>query len=209
MPTGLRDGLGGEEVTQSGIGAFPQNPFFNGSLVVTGTINAAAIAGTNYAGTGSISVSGINNAGTLSNAGNVTVTGSVNSQGIGFVANAGSPYGVGLVVPLTARAIISGGMFVTASGGLALPAAASSKTWLGIAQATAASGATVNVILNGIAAVITEGTTAVGSAVMMGAGGGLNCVLPVTGAIAASGVRIMTPLDAVASGTTATVFVSF
>jgi hypothetical protein len=180
MPTGLREGLGGEQVNASGIGALTQNQFLLGHLQVTGSITAGT---------------GVN----LVTAG-VTTTGSVVSTATnGFVAGVGSPYNTGLVVPLTARTIISGGMFVSASGGLAMSAPTSTLWPIGIATATAQSGATVNVLIQGIAPVIAEGTIAAGASCMMGAGAAQNCILAVT---AASGIRKFGVLDAVASGGT-------
>jgi len=136
-----------------------------------------------------------------------TVSGTTFRAGGNFVIGGGSPYNQGLVVPMTARGIISGGMFVAASGGLAFAAPASTKYPIGVAAATAASGATVNVIVHGIVPVIAEGTVAAGGIAMMGAGAGLNTVTPITAAVAVSGVRQFGVLDAAASGTSATVFI--
>ena len=117
---------------------------------------------------------------------------------------AGSPYGNGVIVQFTARSNISGGMFVSASGGLVYAAPASTKHPLGVAQpdTDVASGGTVNVITHGVVPVISDGTIAVGAPAMMGAGAALNTVVAAT---AASGVRTFGVLDAV--GSEGTVFI--
>lgn len=189
MAGSLRDGLGGEEIHSSGAGMTTQSPYFTGSLT-TGD----QVSGLNVFATGS--VGGARFAATAANS--------------GFVASAGSPYGQGLIVPLVARSNISGGMFVACSGGLAFAAAASTLQPLGVAVpgTNVASGGTVNVILNGIAPVILEGTVAVGGALTMGAGGGLNCVVPYNVASASvSGARLFSALDSGTSGTATTIFI--
>lgn len=194
MPTGLREGLGGEEVLVSGLGMLTQHPFFVGSLTTTDQI----IAGSTVTATGFSSSVGI------------SATGSLVAGGLGVLTNTGSPYGMGLVVPFTARSNISGGMFVSMSGGLAYAAAASTLQPIGVAVpgANVASGGTVNVVINGIVPAIAEGTIAVNAAAMMGAGGGLNTVAPYNVASASvSGARLFSTLDSVTSGTTSTVFI--
>lgn len=177
---GIVDGLGGEEVNQA----------------VTST---ATISGTNVYGTTLVTAPTISGT-------NIVATGSV--TGNQFVANnnlqlaAGSPYGKGVVVQMTARNIISGGMFVIASGGLAMSAPTSSQYPIGVAQATTVSGATVSVLIHGIVPMISEGTIAIGGGVRMGAGGAQNCV--VAGTIG-SGVRVMGTLSS--AGSEGTVFV--
>lgn len=208
MPTGLREGLGGEQANASGLGALTQNPFFSGNLQVTGS----ATVGGGGVFTGGVNVTGsvVTSAGIVGTGG-LTSAGSIVDSSIGYVANVGSPYGMGLVVPMTARTVISGGMFVSASGGLAYAAPASSKWFVGIAVPgqTAASGGTVNVIINGIAPVIIEGTVAVGASVQMGAGAGLNCVQPADATKVVSGLRLAGMLDSATSGTTVTGFIQF
>lgn len=185
---GLTDGLGFEEVNQT----------------VTST---ETTSGTNVFAAGSVQAP----------KGLFTVTSGTNMFGAGsvqagqFVANnnihlaAGSPYGKGEVIQLSARGIISGGMFVIASGGKALAAPASTLHPLGIAQATVASGGTVTIQTKGLYPVVAEGAIAIGGAAMMGAGGALNTVVGVSAALAASGVRTYGVLDAV--GSEGTVFI--
>lgn len=84
------------------------------------------------------------------NLSNVAITGSINTVS-NVVSTAGSPFGTGDVIQLTARVIISGGMWVSTSGNnLAIAAAASTAFPLGIALATAGSNTTVNVLVRGI-----------------------------------------------------------
>ena len=103
---------------------------------------------------------------------------------------------------LAARSNISGGMFVSASGGLAYAAPINTLYPIGIALpgVDVASGGTVNVITHGVAAVVAEATCAVGQAVIMGAGAAQNTVLP---ADTSSGLRLFGVLQAAGSeGTT-------
>lgn len=184
MVQNLRDGLGYEEVNQE----------------VTLT---EIVSGTNIYGAGSITspvavlttMSGTN----LFCAGSATAGQLVTSNNLLF--SAGSPYGKGMVVQMTARAAVSGGQFVMASGNLVFPAVASTKFPLGIAQPglNVASGGTVNVIMRGIVPVVAEGTVAIGCSAIMGSGAGLNTILP---ADAGSGTRLFGVLDAAASGGT-------
>lgn len=134
----------------------------------------------------------------------LATSGSVTMNAGNIVFSAGSPYSQGVVLPMIARAIISGGMFVAGSGGLAFPAPASTPSPIGIALATTASGATVNVLVRGVYPVICEGTLAVGVGAQMGAGGALNTVGV---GVNASGTRNFVPLSSAASGTASTVFV--
>lgn len=130
-------------------------------------------------------------------------TGSLNVSGISY--SVGSPYGFGITIPLLARTNISGGMWVSCSGGLALAGPASVKAPIGVAKpgTNVASGGTVQVIINGIVPMIAEGTILQGGGAMPGAGAGLNCVQP----HAAGSALFYATLDSAASGTTSTVFV--
>lgn len=157
---------------------------------VVGTETFTTSSGTN------IFISGSMTTGVASVTGNATV-------GDNVIMSAGSPFGNGTIVQLTARTIISGGQFVSASGNLAYSAPASTKWPIGIAEATAASGGVVNVITNGIAPAIAEGTIAIGAPAMMGAGGAQNCVVAAT---AGSGIRTFGVLAT--GGSEGTVFIT-
>lgn len=117
--------------------------------------------------------------GSIVNAGTLVSTGAISTPS-NFTLSVGSPYGKGMVIPMTARTIISGGQWVSASGGLAMAAAAATLSPLGVAEpgTTAASGGTVNVIIHGVVPMIAEGTIALGGGCEAGAGGALNCVKP-------------------------------
>lgn len=166
----LNNGLGGlDEVNTSGA-QFPntQNQFLNGSLTVVNGVNTTSftasttiIAGTNVSGVGSVY------GGVFSTPKNVLIT-------------AGSPFGYGLAIPLTARTNISGGMWVSASGNLAMAAAALAQTPIGVAQpgVNVASGGTVNVIIKGVVAMVSEGTVVIENGCCVGAGAALNTVRP-------------------------------
>ena len=107
-----------------------------------------------------------------------------------------------MIISFAARSNISGGMFVSASGGLAYAAPINTLYPIGIALpgVDVASGGTVNVITHGVAAVVAEATCAVGQAVIMGAGAAQNTVLP---ADTSSGLRLFGVLQAAGSeGTT-------
>jgi len=175
---GITDGLGGEEVNQT----------VTTTEVISGTNVYATTAVTTVDVTATGSVAG----GQLESSNNVHLS-------------AGSPYGKGIVVQMSARSNISGGMFVIASGNLALAAPASTKHPLGVAEpgTDVASGGTVNIITHGIVPVVAEGTIAIGAAAIMGAGAAQNCVLP---ASSTSGLRTFSTLDAGGSG--ATVFIA-
>lgn len=152
MSFSMFDGLGGNEVqTGSRAGMPTQSPFVTGSLTVGGAVNLNA---------------GFSLTGSLVSAGNSYYT-------------AGSPYNVGWVtIPLTARSIISGGAWVGGSGGLAYQLGASPKCPIGVAAATAASGATVNVIVGGVVPMIADGTIATIGGCFPGAGAAGNTVSP-------------------------------
>ena len=181
---GLKDGLGYEEVNQE--------------ITLT-----EIVSGTNIYGAGSIT-SPVAVLTTMSGT-NLFCAGSVNAGQIvssnNVLLSAGSPYGKGIVLQMTARGVISGGQFVMGSGNLAMVAAASSKAPLGVALpgVNVASGGTVNIIHKGVVPVVAEGTIAIGAPAMMGAGAGLNCV---NAADAGSGTRTFPVLDAGASGST-------
>lgn len=185
MGNSTTDGLGFEEVNQT----------------VTGT---ATISGTDVFAAGSVTAP-VGTVTTLTNTTLLGTTGSFSGQistTDDFVLGAGSPYGQGVVVPLTARSNISGGMFVSASGGLAYAAPADTLYPLGIAQpgTDVASGGTVQVITHGVAAVIAEAAVKVGEGCIMGGGGALNTVTP---ADTSSGLRVFGVLQAAGSeGTT-------
>lgn len=222
MTTSLRDGLGGEEMGQAeqqSSSVWLTGSVVASSMATSGLAVNGAVSGTNMWATGSVladyavadvlKTSGATVAGTVSattavSGLNVWATGSAGAdlfiaENQGLRLTVGSPYSCGLIVPFTARAIISGGMFVGMSGGLAYPAAASSKQPIGVATGTAASGATVNVLINGVVPVVAEGTIAINAPAMMGAGAALNCVVAVD---AGSGTRAFSCLDAGASGGT-------
>lgn len=170
------DGLGFEEVNQS----------------VTST---AVVSGTDLYATSGVSAI----TGTFTGA--VSVTGEL-STADDLLLSAGSPYGQGITIQLTARSNISGGQFVSASGGLAYAAPTDTLYPIGIAQpgTDVASGGTVTVITHGVAAVIAEGTVAVGEACIMGGGAARNTVVA---ADTSSGLRLFGVLQAAGSeGTT-------
>ena len=179
---GITDGLGGEEVNQE----------------VTTT---AVVSGTNVYGTTSVQSASV--IGTIVSGGNVYSNADVQAKQ-DVVLGAGSPFGYGVVIPMTARSNISGGMFVSASGNLAYAAAASTKHPIGMAQpgTNVASGGTVNVVTHGVVPAVAEGTIAVGAPAMMGAGAALNCVIAAT---AASGLKTFSVLDT--AGSEGTVFI--
>jgi hypothetical protein len=115
----------------------------------------------------------------------------------------GSPYGKGIVVQFTARSNISGGTWVSMSGGLALAGPASVGAPIGVAEpgTDVASGGTVNVITHGIVPLVAEGTIAQGEPVRAGAGTALNTVVK-----AGNGSCLIFPaLDA--AGSERTVFI--
>jgi hypothetical protein len=128
-----------------------------------------------------------------------SLSGTTVTLGGNLVLGAGSPWSVGTVIPMTARGIVSGGMWVVGSGnGLVLAAAASTKAPLGVALNTAASGASVNVLIHGIVPMIADGTIALGGGCMVGAGAALNTVSP---HVAGSGVQFRALSTAGSEGT--------
>ena len=227
----LRDGLGGEEVSASGLG-LAVNPYFAGSLFATagvktnGTLSGAtlnvtnAVASTTLSGTnvnvttatavnvsgttavrsalvnatnviGTTAVSGATAnftnvvastalSGPLVNLGNAVVAGSVDVPTV--YDNTGSPYAQGNVyTSFTAETVITGGMWVTVSGAaggatMVARAAAASTVPIGVATATAASGATVNILTRGCHYFTAEASLNNGVQFAMGAGGALNTI---------------------------------
>lgn len=174
--TALKDGLGFEEVVQSGAGQQNRNAFFTGSVTAAGGFDTAGSV---------VSTSGYVSSGDFNTTENVVLA-------------AGSPFGKGVVIPMSARNNISGGMFVSASGNLAIAAPTSTLFPIGVAEpgTDVASGGTVQVIIHGVAAVIAEETVKVGEGCIMGAGAAQNTVLP---ADTSSGLRIFGVLDAAGS----------
>ena len=172
----LNDGLGYEELNQAGSQV--------ASLFLTGSVTSdSQLSGLNLFAAGSMA------------------TGQLNvSKSLLF--SVGSPYSQGVKIQLTARQIISGGMWVTASGNLAIAGPASAAVPLGIALATVASGGTVDILTHGLYPVIAEGTIAVSAPAMVGAGTALNTVVAAT---AASGLRTFALLAS--AGSENTVFV--
>ena len=196
MTNSTRDGLGNEELAQPG--SQVANLFMAGSIVATSSISGANVYST-------AALHGENVIGDTSLSGaQVYSTGDVQA-GQSVILGAGSPYGEGVIVSLSARSNISGGMFVSASGGLAYAAPASTLYPIGIALpgTDVASGGTVSVITHGIAAVVAEATVAIGEACIMGAGAAQNCVLP---ADTSSGLRLFGVLAA--AGSEGTVFIT-
>lgn len=185
----MRNGLG-DELVQAGSqeGMRTQNQFLTGSLVVAGAVKTG----------GALTSTGLVNTGALSSTSNI-------STAAGYIHTIGSPYGVGTMIPMTARGIISGGMFVAASGGLAFAAPASTKHPIGVAQpgTDVASGGIVNVIIHGVVPVTVEGTIVMGEGAQMGAGAGLNCIAPYV----AGSARVFQTLDSASSGTAVKTFI--
>lgn len=182
----LFDGLGLEEIqTGSVAGLATQNVFFTGSVTVGGAVATAST----FSAAGITSTAGVSNTGSLVNSASAYYT-------------AGSPYNTGwITIPLAARSNISGGMWVTASGGKAFAGPAAALKPLGVAQSTVASGGTVQVIIKGIVPMVAEGTVAVAGGCEVGAGAALNTVKP----HAAGSGAIFSTLDS--AGSEGTVFV--
>ena len=180
MTNSTRDGLGYEELNQPG--SQVANLFMTGSITAESDIVTSA------------NVSGAN---VYSNA---DVAAKEN-----LALTMGSPYGKGVTVTLTARSNISGGMFVSASGGLAYAAPASTLFPIGVAEpgTDVASGGTVEIITHGVVAVVAEEAVAVGEGCIMGAGAAQNTVLP---SDTSSGLRVFGVLDA--AGSEGTVFIT-
>ena|SRR3990167_7877435 len=169
------DGLGGEEIGQPG--SQVSSLWITGSFVTQSTVSAA----------GAISGAG------LGNFAQAVVAGSLDVDTT--YSNAGSPYYNGTVLQFTAETIITGGMWVTVSGAaggasVLARAAAASTTPLGVAVATAASGATVNVLTQGVTFLTADGTVANAQQIRMGAGGALNTVTQATVGTGARGVAL-------------------
>jgi len=191
--TGVRDGLGGNVVQAGSEANLPtQDQFLTGSLGIGGalTVGASITASTTINATTNVSGTGSVFGGVLSTPKNVSLT-------------MGSPYGYGVEIVMTARSNISGGTWVTASGGLALAGPAAALTPIGVSRPgiNVASGGTVNVIVKGIVPMISEGTVLQAGGVECGAGAALNAVKPHA---AGSGTNYAT-LDS--AGSEATVFV--
>lgn len=190
----------------AGSATVPIGIFTNGSIagsVFTGVITSVTSSGTNFFAAGSMTapmgIFAVNGSATGS------VFGGTFSTSNNVHLSVGSPYGKGVVVQLTARSDISGGMWVTCSGGLALAGPASAQAPVGVAQpgVNVASGGTVNVITHGIVPMIAEGTIALGAGASPGAGAALNCVIT---AGAGSGVAYPV-LDTAGSEGTVFVFI--
>ena len=218
MTNSTRDGLGYEELAQPG--SQVANVFMTGSVVTDSFVSGANVYSTanlhgeDVIGDTSISGAAVYSTGDLHGEdviGDTSISGAqVYSAGDvqagqSVILGAGSPYGEGVIVSLTARSNISGGMFVSASGGLAYAAPINTLYPIGIALpgVDIASGGEVSVITHGVAAVVAEATVAVGEAVIMGAGAAQNCVLP---ADTSSGLRLFGVLDA--AGSEGTVFIT-
>lgn len=148
----------------------------------TGNVIEAVVSGTqaNIWVNGGISGTSILATDSISGA-NLNLSGSIVAAG-NYLMSTGSPYKTGIVHQFTARAICSGGAFVWLSG----PALAMGSPFItatppiGVALATAASNATVNVLTHGIYPMIAEGTVLAGAPVKQGIGvatGAYNTVL--------------------------------
>lgn len=173
--------------------------------------NKLLIGGSQFdqTGTGTVEFSLSGTSVTANIGGNLTVASTANTGSINFSNNIintlGSPWGNGLVLPLTAREIISGGMWVYVSGPmLAMSTAVAGTNAIGVALATAASGATVQVLTHGVKAMNAEGTILAGAPVKPGVGLALNNVLD---AGSPSYGVVGTALQPGASGTAAPIFV--
>lgn len=136
-----------------------------------------------------------NTSGTTANFTTVNVGGYVNNT-------TGSPFSTGVTQTLTARSNISGGTWVTMSGGLAFAGPASAMSHLGVSLpgVNVASGGVVTVITQGFVAMVADGTIAVGGGAQPGAGAALNTVSPHV-----AGSAMFVHSDVAASG--ATVFI--
>lgn len=191
----------------SGLNLFSAGSVSTAKVIASSTINASSfISGLNLFSAGSVQTDLV--------VGDVAVSG-LNVYGAGSIQaplfttakdvvwTTGSPFNQGVIIQMTTRSIISGGMWVTASGNLALAGPASAQAPLGVAQATAGSNATVNIITHGIVPMVAEGTIGQGVGVIAGAGGALNCVVA---AGAGSGMQFAA-LDAAGSAGTVFVFI--
>lgn len=179
MP-GINDGLGWEEGNQAGSQV--------ASLWLAGSVvSQDMVSGLNVFATGSIQSP-------KSTFSHVSVN--TGSMDVDFTySNAGSPYYNGDVLQFSAETIITGGMWVTVSGAaggasVKAKAAAASTTPLGVAVATVASGATVNILCRGPVYLIADATVANGEQIRMGAGAALNTVASATAGTGARGVAL-------------------
>lgn len=119
--------------------------------------------------------------------------------------DAGSPFtGQGLVIrKFAAEGIISGGMWVIASGTgpVIVPAATSTRMPLGVCLSNTASGAIPDVLVNGMYYFLANGNINAGEPIGIGGGAALNGAITDTVGSATRG----TALTAASSGTTAKV----
>jgi hypothetical protein len=119
--------------------------------------------------------------------GNVVSTGSVTAgtnvtTPASHATTAGSPYMQGFtVLAPAADVIISGGMWVAGSKTVTIAAPASCPNPIGVCMANVASGGQPTILLNGLAYMVADGAITYGQALMVGAGGALNTVRPITG----------------------------
>ena len=135
---------------------------------------------------------------------NISQTGSLVTQG-NIINSLGSPWKNGLVLPLTARENVSGGMFVYVSGPmLGMSTAVAATGPIGVCVQGAASGGTIQVLTHGIYPMNAEGTIVAGAGVKPGAGLALNTVLD---AGSPSYGVVGTAMQPGASGTAAPIFV--
>lgn len=190
-------GYWGDKILLGGSG-FQQTAGPIQEFAVSGTQSTAWVSGT-ISGTfivGVTSLSGLN----VFTPGSLQVAGSTIVRSAYITNITGSPFGMGNVIQLTARTIITGGMWVSTSGNsLALAAGASTVYPLGVARATAGSNATVDVVTDGIVALVAEATIEGGAGVIMGAAGALNGVVG-AGSPTALGVRGVAVNRAVSGG---------
>lgn len=196
MALSLIDGLGNDEVVQSGANLNTQHQYLVGSLTVANKVNA--LVGINV--TGSITSST-----NIATSTNVTATGSfVGSDAYTALSliQPGNLSGEGIIINnIPCETNISGGMWVVGSAAsgttpaYVLKAAAASTCFpLGICLATTASGTSnkPEVLVKGLyKGIVAEGTISVGDQVKMGAGAGLNCALKQTAGSDARGVCVM------------------
>lgn len=122
---------------------------------------------------------------------------------------AGSQFG--LVIPVPASTIITGGQwasFVSGTNTTIAAATAATVNPFGICTTTVASGGTANILVRGVFAMIAEGTIAIGDRVSIGAASSLTTVLALGSATSMQGNAVGKALNTSASGTTATVLVA-
>lgn len=206
MTNSLRDGLGYEEIGQAG--SQVSNIWVTGSVYSESNISGANIYGTtavqgvnvigtthvsglNVWGTGSIQapkivgtthISGLNFYGTtLVQGGNLqaNASGTIPRAVVNdVVLTTGSPYGRGTILQMPARSDITGGMWVLGSDNKAYAGVEGAPIGVAKPGTNVASGGTVDIIVQGVVPMIAEATIAVGVPVRPGAGGALNCVMP-------------------------------